>query len=165
MQKIGIGFVVGMLFSAGLVVQGRGQNPGGQTAGQQRPAEIVKTYASSSEVAALLAKAKSERKAEPNIVQPILRLAPYVMNVEYRASVGNPNAHPGEAEIFYVIDGTATMVTGGRIVNNRIEGGSSRSIATGDFVIVPENTPHWFSEITGTLRLMSMHVPRPVQGQ
>lgn len=163
MQMIGIGFVVGMLFSVGIVQQGRGQNPAGQTTGEQIPAEMVKTYASSSEVAALLAKARSERKAEPNIVQPILQLAPYKMNVEYRASVGNPSIHPREAEIFYVIDGTATMVTGGKIMSTRIEGGSSRSIATGDFVIVPENTPHWFSEITGTLRLMSMHVPRPVQ--
>ena len=36
----------------------------------------------------------------------------------------------------------------------------SRTISKGDFVIVPENTPHWFSKIDGTLVLMSLHVPR-----
>jgi hypothetical protein len=29
---------------------------------------------------------------------------------------------------------------------------------------VPENTPHWFSAINGTVVLMSLHVPRPVPG-
>ncbi len=36
------------------------------------------------------------------------------------------------------------------------------AVAKGDFVIVPENTGHWFSEIKSTLVLMSVHVPRPV---
>ena len=43
-----------------------------------------------------------------------------------------------------------------------IEGGESRQIAKGDFIMVPENTPHWFSTINGTLVLMSLHLPRPV---
>jgi len=73
--------------------------------------------------------------------------------------------------MFYVIEGSATMVTGGKLVKETrtnaenlsgtgIEGGSPRSIAKGDFIIVPENTPHWFSAITGTLVVMSLHVPR-----
>jgi mannose-6-phosphate isomerase-like protein (cupin superfamily) len=70
-----------------------------------------------------------------------------------------------------VIDGSATMVTGGKLVKEArtnaenlsgtgIEGGSSRTVAKGDFIIVPENTPHWFSAINDTLVLMSFHVPR-----
>ena len=65
------------------------------------------------------------------------------------------------------------MVTGGKLVDGNatnadnltgtaIEGGSSRSVAKGDFIVVPENTAHWFSAINGTLVLMSLHVPRPV---
>jgi mannose-6-phosphate isomerase-like protein (cupin superfamily) len=34
-----------------------------------------------------------------------------------------------------------------------------RRIAKGDWVMVPERTPHWFSQIEGTLVLMSIHVP------
>jgi quercetin dioxygenase-like cupin family protein len=41
-----------------------------------------------------------------------------------------------------------------------IEGGTSQPMAKGDFLIVPENTPHWFSSIDGTLVLMTLHVPR-----
>ena len=136
------------------------------------PAAAMKTFASSSDVAALIAKAKSERKEnQPIVAMPILQLAPYNANLEYRASVGPAAVHEKEAEMFYVIDGSATLVTGGKLVKESrtnaenltgtgIEGGNPRQVAKGDFVIVPENTPHWFSSINGTVVLMSLHVPR-----
>ena len=145
-----------------------GQQPSTQAA----PA--MKTFSSSADVAALIAKAKSERKeGQPIVSEPILQLAPYNANLEYRASVGNAAVHEREAEVFYVIDGSATMVTGGKLVKetrtnatnltgSAIEGGDSRKVAKGDFLIVPENTPHWFSSIDGVLVLMTLHVPRPV---
>jgi quercetin dioxygenase-like cupin family protein len=63
------------------------------------------------------------------------------------------------------------MVTGGTLVNESrtnaenlsgtaIEGGASQPIAKGDFIVVPENTPHWITGINGTVVLMSLHVPR-----
>ena len=65
---------------------------------------------------AAFAKAKKDRKDGQAIVnQNILRLAPYAANMEYRASVGPAAVHETEAEMFYVIDGTATMVTGGKL--------------------------------------------------
>jgi mannose-6-phosphate isomerase-like protein (cupin superfamily) len=139
----------------------------------QPPASSIKTFASSADVAALIAEAKSERKDQPTISKPILRLAPYGANMEYRASVGPAAVHEHEAEMFYVIDGSATLTTGGKLVNEKrtnaenlsgtaIEGGAAQKVAKGDFVIVPENTPHWFGSIDGTLILMSLHVPRPV---
>ncbi len=141
-------------------------------AAAQTPA--LKTFASSSDVAAMIAKAKAERKPDqPLFAQPILQLAPYTASLEYRAAVGPAAVHETEAEMFYVIEGSATLVTGGKLVNEKrtnaanltgtaIEGGSSRAVAKGDFVIVPENTPHWFSPINGTIVLMSFHAPRPV---
>ena len=137
------------------------------------PAQAIKTFASSADVAALIAKAKAERKEnQPTFAQPILSLAPYKANLEYRASVGPAAVHERDAELFYVIDGSGTMVTGGKLQSETrtnaenlsgtgIEGGTARSVAKGDFIIVPENTPHWFSAIDGTLILMSLHVPRP----
>ncbi len=146
----------------------------GQQPAVQPPPPSIKTFASSSDVTALLAKAKSERKEGQGLVsERILELAPYNANLEYRASVANAAVHEKEAEVFYVIDGTATMVTGGKLVNETrtnpdnlsgtgIEGGMSRTVAKGDFIIVPENTPHWFSAINGAIVLMTLHVPRPV---
>ena len=58
-------------------------------AAAQAPADAMKTFVSSSDVAALIAKAKSERKAnQPIVAQPLLKLAPYTASLEYRASVG-----------------------------------------------------------------------------
>ena len=128
------------------------------------------------DLAAMIAKAKAERKDNQAILaQSLIQLAPYNVSLEYRASVGNAAVHETEAELFYVIDGSATLVTGGKLTNeNRtnaenltgtgIEGGTSRRVAKGDFVMVPERTPHWFSAIDGTVVLMSLHLPhRPAQ--
>jgi mannose-6-phosphate isomerase-like protein (cupin superfamily) len=142
---------------------------------QQPPnAQAMKTFASAADVAGLLAKAKADRKeGQANVTEPILRLAPYNANLEYRASVGPAAVHETEAELFYVIEGSATMITGGKLVGETrtnaanlsgtgIEGGKSQAVAKGDFIIVPENTPHWFSAINGSVVLMTLHVPRPV---
>ncbi|HET9272458.1 MAG TPA: cupin domain-containing protein, partial [Vicinamibacterales bacterium] len=92
------------------------------------------------------------------------------VSLEYRAQVANAAVHETEAELFYVIDGSATLVTGGKLTADAtrnganltgkgIEGGTSRKVAKGDFIMVPENTPHWFSAIDGTVVLMSLHLP------
>jgi mannose-6-phosphate isomerase-like protein (cupin superfamily) len=138
----------------------------------QQPAPPTKTYASSADVAALLAKARADHKdGQPTVIERILTLAPYGANLEYRTAVGPAAVHEKEAEMFYVIDGSATLITGGKLIDEKrnnaenlggtgIEGGKSQAVAKGDFVIVPENTPHWFSAIDGTIVLMSLHVPR-----
>ena len=145
-----------------------------QQKGKQAP-QGPKTYTSAKEIVAMMSKAKNERKQDQaNFIQGILRLAPYNANLEYREDVPQAAAlHEKEAEVFYVIDGSGTMVTGGQLAGESrtnaenltgtgIEGGDTQNVAKGDFFIVPENTPHWFSKINGTLVLMSLHVPRPV---
>jgi len=141
-----------------------------QPAGKSGP-PAMKLFSSSADVQALIAKAKSERKeGQPTVSLPILQLAPYNASLEYRAAVGPAAVHEKEAEMFYVIDGSATLVTGGKLTSESrngdnltgtgIEGGSPRNVAKGDFIIVPENTAHWFSKIDGVIVLMSLHVPR-----
>ena len=149
-------------FLTGPVLQAQGGAP-----------TAAKLFASSADVRAMITKAKAERKADqPNFSQPIVALAPYSANLEYR--VGGLNApassHAKDAEMFYVVEGTGTVVTGGRLQNERatnadnasgtgIEGGDSRRIAAGDFVLVPQGTPHWFTQIDGALVLMALHLP------
>ncbi len=143
--------------------------------GKQGKQAATKTYVSAADVSAMMAKAKNERKQDQaNFIQSLLTLAPYSANLEYRSAVPQPAAvHETEAEMFYVIDGSGTLVTGGKLTaesrtnpanltGTGIEGGNTQNVAKGDFFIVPENTPHWFSKINGTLVLMSLHVPRPV---
>jgi mannose-6-phosphate isomerase-like protein (cupin superfamily) len=140
----------------------------------QGGAGVPKLFASAGDVKALIARAKAERKADqPNFSQPIVSLAPYNANLEYR--VGGLNApastHDKDAELFFVVEGSGTVVTGGTLQNERrtnpdnasgtaIEGGATRKIAAGDWVLVPEKTPHWFTQIDGTLVLMSVHLPK-----
>ena len=147
-----------------------------QPAKQGKQAQPDKTYTSAKEVVAMMAKAKSERKQDQaNFIQTLLRLAPYSANLEYRGVVGPAATHEKEAELFYVIDGGGTMVTGGKLTKESrtnaenltgsgIEGGTPRKLAKGDFLVVPENTPHWFSSLDGSITLMSLHVPRSSGG-
>jgi mannose-6-phosphate isomerase-like protein (cupin superfamily) len=109
---------------------------------------------------------------QANFVQPIVRLAPYNANLEYRvAGVNAPaSVHEREAEMFYVIEGSGTLVTGGTLREEKrtnaenlsgsaIDGGTQHRLAKGDWVMVPEKTAHWFTQIEGTLVLMSIHLP------
>jgi mannose-6-phosphate isomerase-like protein (cupin superfamily) len=140
----------------------------------QQPA-AMKTFASSAEVQEMIANAKKiHKEGQALVAQPILQLAPYRVSLEYRPIAGTAATHEKEAEVFYVVDGGGTLVTGGKIVNEKrtnaenlsgtgIEGGVSQAVAKGDFFIVPENTPHQFIDIKGgALILMSLHVPRGV---
>ena len=141
----------------------------------QQPPAAPKLFASSADVTALVERAKRERKPDQaNFIQPIVQLAPYNANLEYRVA-GLPaaaTAHEREGEMFYVVDGAGTVVTGGTLreekrmnAENRsgsaIDGGTPRRITKGDWVMVPPNTPHWFSQIEGTLVMMSIHLPIP----
>ena len=160
--------VVPTLIALGLALPVRAQQPAAA------PAAQPKLFASASDVAAMIAKAKAERKPDQaNFGQQIVGLAPYSEGLEYRAIVGPAAVHETEAEAFYVIDGGATMVTGGTLKDEKrtnptnlsgtgIEGGTSRHVAKGDFIIVPEKTAHWFSAIDsgGALVLMTLHLPR-----
>jgi mannose-6-phosphate isomerase-like protein (cupin superfamily) len=129
------------------------------------------TYFSAADVTALIARAKKERKNDaPLVVAKVLQLAPYGTFLEYRKNgktLANVGLHPKEAELVYVLQGSGTFVTGGTMAADemRIDGGQSQKIGKGDFIFIPENTPHWISQIDRTLVLMSIHVPRPVPAQ
>lgn len=83
--------------------------------------------------------------------------------------VGNAVEHSQITEVYHFIEGNGTFVTGGTIENAResspestvvkvlngpstqggvVHNGVSRQVGPGDVVIIPPNTPHWFSEIT-----------------
>ena len=100
---------------------------------------------------------------------------------EYNVGVGvihRAKAAPGDAvgaldhhqitEVYHIVEGNATLVTGGTMANGKdaaadsslvkvltgptssgaIKNGQSRKVGPGDVIIIPPNTPHGFSEIT-----------------
>jgi mannose-6-phosphate isomerase-like protein (cupin superfamily) len=81
-----------------------------------------------------------------------------------KASVQEAILHETKvAEVYTMLEGAATLVTGGTIVDGkhsasaaighgsirgpRIEGGVSRRVAKGDVIIIPGGTPHWWSNL------------------
>jgi mannose-6-phosphate isomerase-like protein (cupin superfamily) len=145
------------------------------TAASAQPAAAppMNIFTSASGVQDLIAKAKADRKPDqPIIAEPILVLPPYRANLEYRTAKAPAAVHVKEAELMYVIEGQGTIVTGGTLVNEKvtrpdnmsgtdIENGNAQPIAKGDFLIVPQNTPHQITPSGGTpIILMTLHVPR-----
>ncbi len=132
----------------------------------------TKLFASADDIVALVAKAKADRKeGAPLTSEPILRLAPYRANLEYRTATAPAAVHETEAEMMYVLEGSGTVVTGGKLVNEKrnneanlsgsaIEGGSSQTVNKGDVLIVPQNTPHQVIPSGPPIILMTLHVPR-----
>lgn len=134
----------------------------------QQPAPPLQVgQVTAAELAAIVAAQPKDRNGN----QTFLQLAPYDVSMEHRVSVPqNASVHDKEAELFYVIGGSGTMVTGGTLVNptrngdnltaGSVAGGTARTLSKGDFVLVPEGVPHWFSKVDGELTLMSLHLPR-----
>lgn len=131
------------------------------------PAPLQGGTVTAADLAAIVAAQPKDRMGS----QVFLQLAPYNVTMEHRVAAANGAVHDKEAELFYVINGSATMVTGGTLVNPTrngdnltgasINGGKTQKVAKGDFVLVPEGTPHQFTAIDGSeLTLMSLHLPR-----
>jgi mannose-6-phosphate isomerase-like protein (cupin superfamily) len=139
---------------------GRGGRGGGQAAPPTDPTKG--TVMTAGELSAALAKLGTDR---PNASVRVFTLAPYTVNVEHRAPVAQTaSVHADEHELFIVVDGSATMVTGGTLLpdNKGIEGGTPTKLNKGDFFMVPKGVPHWFSQIDPpVLNIMSFHLPVP----
>jgi glc operon protein GlcG len=84
----------------------------------------------------------------------------YKVNTSRRVVPGAAEVHDAETDVFYVVEGSATLVLGGNVVEPRTEspgetrgksirGGESHQLKPGDVVIIPPGTPHQFTEVRG----------------
>jgi glc operon protein GlcG len=82
----------------------------------------------------------------------------YMVHASHRDAAGMAEVHELDADIIYVLDGSATFVTGGTAENVKvtapnelrgtgIRGGETRRLVKGDVLIVPKGTPHWFQDV------------------
>ena len=90
---------------------------------------------------------------------PLLENSLFKVHASRRDAAGLAEVHSLDADIAYVQLGTATLVTGGTLVNPRtveanelrgdgIVGGETRELAKGDVVVIPKGVPHWFKRVT-----------------
>jgi glc operon protein GlcG len=93
---------------------------------------------------------------------PLLEMDGYKIHASRREGPGVAEVHDWETDVVYVLDGAATVVTGGRVVEPKItepgqirgpaiQGGEARRIGKGDVVVIPAGVPHWFKEVQGPL--------------
>jgi mannose-6-phosphate isomerase-like protein (cupin superfamily) len=77
----------------------------------------------------------------------------YQMSVSYRNASGEAELHHTRNDIFYVVSGGCTLLTGGTVAKPRttqpneirgegVIGGQKRKLGPGDFVSIPAGVPH-----------------------
>ena len=82
----------------------------------------------------------------------------YMVHASRREGPGMVEVHTKDADILYVLQGTATVVTGGTMIDGKtvapdeirgreIQGGETRKLVPGDVMIIPNGVPHWFKEV------------------
>ncbi len=91
---------------------------------------------------------------------PLVEVEGYKVHASRRDGPRIAEVHTWETDVIYVLEGPATFVTGGTVVEPKttepgqirgpsITGGESRRIAKGDVIIVPNGIPHWLKEVQG----------------
>ena len=130
----------------------------------------TKLFASAAQVDAALAKARAEHKGDDtNTVEVLVSVGPYPVQLEYRTGTTPPSIHRGQAELIYVVDGGCTLLEGGTLLGaagtgptlhgTGMKGGTPHKIAKGDYIMVPPDTPHWYTQVQGTFISVTLHMP------
>lgn len=84
----------------------------------------------------------------------------FMVNTSRRDAPGQAEIHALDTDIIYVLEGNATVVTGGQAVaakesgpdelrGTRIDGGNTRELSPGQVLVIPAGVPHWFSRVGG----------------
>jgi glc operon protein GlcG len=147
-------------------VAGRGE-PGireGNQPGSTPPATTA-TFIDAKTVSAAFAKG-----------MPLLETAGYKVHASRRIEPGQAEIHTLDTDVIYVVDGSATLVTGGKAVDakeiapneirgTKIEGGEEHQITKGDVIVIPNGVPHQFTAVTGELHYFVCKPTAPAAAQ
>jgi len=93
---------------------------------------------------------------------PLLATNNFKVQAGHRTGPGEVEIHESDTDIFYVLEGSATFVTGGKAIETRltgpgetrakeIRGGVERHLSRGDVIVIPNGVAHWFKEVNGPL--------------
>jgi len=133
----------------------------------QAPSTAPAIYLSEAELMATL---KESAKTAPAMHTAPVKLAEhYRINIVRRTTGQGAIAHPDGTEVHHIIEGAATLVTGGTIVraagaaagSASIEGGQSRRVSKGDVILVPAGTPHWYKDLEGPITYLEVRFDLP----
>lgn len=76
-----------------------------------------------------------------------------------RRGAGEVEVHENTNHVFIIVEGEATFITGGTLVQPkntapgqiraaRVDGGQTYHLTKGDVITIPAKTPHWFKEVS-----------------
>jgi uncharacterized protein GlcG (DUF336 family) len=93
---------------------------------------------------------------------PLVRGMNYKVDASHRDEPGVVEVHTRDTDIIYMLEGSATLVTGGTLVDAKTiepeeirsresNGGETRVMTKGDVIVIPNGTPHWFKEVKGPI--------------
>jgi uncharacterized protein GlcG (DUF336 family)/uncharacterized RmlC-like cupin family protein len=72
----------------------------------------------------------------------------YKIDAGRRVQPGDPELHERAVDVIRVASGNATVVTGGEIRGDHIEGGQKQELHEGDVLAIPSGVPHQFVEVS-----------------
>ena len=89
-----------------------------------------------------------------------------------RTGPGQVEVHEKETDVFHVLDGEATFLTGGKMVDGKktkefqwlgtsMEGGEVHHLTKGDVIVIPAGVPHWFKEVPKRIEYHVVKVIKP----
>lgn len=92
---------------------------------------------------------------------PLMANSKYKISAGRRVTTGPVEIHANDTDIFYVVEGSATFVTGGTTVDqttkapgesnaNAMTGGVTHHLTKGDVIVIPKGVPHWFTAVDST---------------
>jgi glc operon protein GlcG len=119
------------------------------------------TYIGHDKVSAALAKSASLHKQSDLLVMG-----------SHRSGAGHAELHEKETDVFYVVEGEATLVTGGKMIGStvtspgqrtgrEIQGGQVYHLTKGDVIVIPAGVPHWFKEVPNSISYFVVKVLKP----
>jgi len=96
----------------------------------------------------------------------------YKINTSRRDAPGMVEVHARDTDVMYILDGTATIVTGGDVVGGKttapgetrgqsIRGGKEQRLSKGDVFVVPNGVPHWFRDVPAPIQYYVVKVTSP----
>jgi mannose-6-phosphate isomerase-like protein (cupin superfamily) len=93
---------------------------------------------------------------------PLVTRDDLTVSGSHRTGPGQVEVHDHETDVFYVMSGEATFVTGGTMVGGKvskpgqhlgtdIQGGTTHHLKQGDVMVIPAGMPHWFKEVPSSV--------------
>jgi mannose-6-phosphate isomerase-like protein (cupin superfamily) len=104
----------------------------------------------------------------------LVRASDLSVSVNRRTGPGQVEVHDKETDTFYILDGEATIVTGGTMIGGTrnfatpdqqlgtsINGGETRHLSKGDVMVIPAGVPHWFKEVPKEINYYVVKIIKP----